>query len=98
MKTLESDPGGILLNGVLRIPLRPLAPDAIDYSIARDQAQTLLDRPLTFHGYDPVYDERFEWPVPRETIASWLTLRQGSTGQEMGVSPERSHQLSRSAQ
>ena len=88
LKALEADPGGILLNGVLRVPLRPLAPDPIDYSIAREQAQTLLDRPLAFHGYDPVYDERFEWPVPRDTLASWLTLRQGNTGQEVSVSLE----------
>jgi lipoprotein-anchoring transpeptidase ErfK/SrfK len=88
LKALESDPAGILHNGILRIPLRPLAPDLIDFSIARDQAQSLLDRPLTIHGYDPVYDQHFEWTVPRETLASWLILRSSEAGQEVGISTE----------
>ncbi len=89
LKTLEADPTGVMLNGTLRIPLRPLAPASIDYTAASQQAQALLDRPLTLQGYDPVSDDHFQWPVPRETIASWLALRQTGTGQEIGIAPQQ---------
>jgi LysM repeat protein len=89
LKTLEADPTGVMLNGTLRIPLRPLAPASIDYTTASQQAQALLDRPLTLQGYDPVSDDHFQWPVPRETVATWLTLRQTGTGQEIGIAPQQ---------
>jgi LysM repeat protein len=89
LKALQSEPAGILLSGSFHIPLKPLAPASIDFTAARDQAQALLDRPLTLYGYDPVYDQRYEWPVPRETLASWLVLRQDSDGQEVGVAADR---------
>ena len=89
LKTLEADPTGVMLNGTLRIPLRPLAPASIDYTAASQQAQALLDRPLTLQGYDPVSDDHFQWPVPRETVATWLALRQTGTGQEIGIAPQQ---------
>ena len=88
LKILKSDPDGTLISGVLRIPLKPLAPESIDYSTAREQAQALLDRPLTLHAYDPVSDDHFQWPVPKETVASWLALRPTATGQEIGIAPQ----------
>ena len=66
LQALQSDPGGVLLSGALRVPLRPLAPESIDYTLAQQQAQALLERPLTLHAYDPVADEHLEWSVPRE--------------------------------
>ena len=89
LKTLEADPAAVMLNGTLHIPLRPLAPASIDYTAASQQAQALLDRPLTLQGYDPVSDDHFQWPVPRETVASWLALRQTGTGQEIGIAPQQ---------
>jgi LysM repeat protein len=40
-------------------------------------------------AYDPVADEHLEWPVPRETLATWLALRPTSTGNEIGISHQR---------
>ncbi len=89
LQTLQGDPGGVLLSGALRVPLRPLAPELIDYTLAQQQAQALLERPLTLHAYDPVTDEHLDWSIPRETLAAWLALRPTSTGNEIGISHQR---------
>ncbi len=89
LQALRANPTGVLADGRLNIPLRPLAPETADLSAVLESAQQLLDRPTVLRGYDPVSDEHFEWPVPPDVLASWLIIRTEDETTTVGVATDR---------
>jgi lipoprotein-anchoring transpeptidase ErfK/SrfK len=85
MQTLQSDPGEVLLSGMLHIKLMPLPPATADASANLIEIQRILDTPFNLRAYDPITDEYFEWPVHRDALASWLTLQAGDHGTGIAI-------------
>ena len=85
MKPLVSDPIAVLESGQLKIVLKPVAPQITDVSESLVKAQHLLNTHISVRGYDPIYDEKFEWTVPRDVIGSWLTISPGDQGPIINV-------------
>ncbi|MCK4855616.1 MAG: L,D-transpeptidase family protein, partial [Bacteroidales bacterium] len=65
--------------------LKPVAPQITDISESLAKAQHLLNTPISVRGYDPIYDEKFEWAIPRDVIGSWLTISPGDQGPIINV-------------
>lgn len=86
MKTIQEDSARLLINGELYISLIPVAPIIDDVTGALAEAQQLLDTPITIKAYDPVSDDWFEWSVPHNDIAGWLTLESTEEGVNAGFS------------
>ncbi len=80
LAALRRDPAGVLRGGLLTVIPQPLLPTVTDVTPAIAQAQRLLDTPLAIQAYDPVADQDFNWPVPRDAIAAWLKVEAGEDG------------------
>jgi len=92
VQSIASDPLTALLSGQVRVQLMPVIPSVEDHEIqaVMAEAENLLSRPVTLQAYDPVYDERIELPVPRQALASWLTVETGGDGLTLiGLDEER---------
>jgi LysM repeat protein len=89
LEVLETSPGLVLTSGYLRLPLAPLIPPISDVDAALEQADRLLDTPLTLRGYDPIQEEHFLWDVPRSEIGSWLKFDSGDDGPIVGIDPDK---------
>lgn len=88
LKPLVDNPNAVLESGQLKIVLKPVLPQVTDVSDSLAKAQHLLDTPVIMHGYDPIYDEGFEWTVPRDVIGSWITISPGDQGPVINVNEE----------
>jgi lipoprotein-anchoring transpeptidase ErfK/SrfK len=66
--------GTVLRERVLDLVFYPVAPTVTDVSALVGEINARLATPLTVRAYDPVRDERFEWPVSAETWVNWLTF------------------------
>jgi lipoprotein-anchoring transpeptidase ErfK/SrfK len=86
---LQEDPQAILQSGVLQVIPQFIPAQVNDASPFLAEAQRLLDTPRILYAYDPISDEHFQWPIPREDLASWLDVE--STDQGLQVSLEKSH-------
>ncbi len=89
LQILEENPGIALVSGYLQVPLQPLIPQVADVSMAMEQAELLLNRPLVLRAYDPISDEYLSWNVPREAIGAWLKFEPGASGPQIGIDQTR---------
>lgn len=89
LKPLLEDPNAVLESGQLKIILKPVIPQVTDVSDSLIKAQHLLNTPVVVRGYDPIYDEKFEWTVPRDLIGSWITISPGDQGPVINVNEDQ---------
>jgi LysM repeat protein len=85
LNILEQDPGNTLKSGILRVALKPVAPEITDATGVLQEARKLLDQSAVIQVYDPVSDEQKSYPIPRETLASWLRVNEGELGPDIGI-------------
>lgn len=85
LKPLIDNPIAVLESGQLNIILKPVLPQVTDVSDSLTKAQHLLNTPVIMRGYDPIYDEKFEWIVPRDVVGSWITISPGDQGPVINV-------------
>ncbi len=85
LAALSADPYSVLFQGYLVLPMQPVAPKINDVSAIMADAERLLDASSKIYAYDPVADERYEWAVPRETLAGWLSVQDGENGPQLGL-------------
>lgn len=74
LASLQQNPGQILQNGQLTLVVRAIPPAIADVSAAAEKASQLLATTITVRAYDPVRDERFDWPLAPELWGEWLSL------------------------
>jgi lipoprotein-anchoring transpeptidase ErfK/SrfK len=89
LASLAADPYGALFRGYLVLPMQPVAPRITDVSAVLAEAEGLLGAPPPIRAYDPVTDEHFDWPLSRETLASWMVIDEGADGPQIGLDAER---------
>lgn len=89
LKPLLEDSNAVLESGQLKIILKPVLPQVTDVSDSLIKAQHLLDTLVVVRGYDPIYDEKFEWTVPRDVIGSWITISPGDQGPVINVNEDQ---------
>jgi lipoprotein-anchoring transpeptidase ErfK/SrfK len=87
LAALQADPGRVLSEGRLALAVRPVPAAVQDVSAAVDEANRLLATTVTLEAYDPVRDERFNWPVEPRVWSEWLTLSVDPTGATPGETP-----------
>jgi LysM repeat protein len=80
LRLLEADPGKTLKAGFFTVVPKPVTPEITDVTPVMQQAKQLLDRPAVVQVYDPINDEQKSYPIPRETLASWLRVNEGEQG------------------
>lgn len=80
IELMGADPAGIITTGVFQVKLKPVLPRITDISTALAEGQKLLDTPIEMNAYDPVNDEVVHWSVPRETVATWLSVENTEAG------------------
>jgi len=68
------------------MPVLPRITDATPYLQA---ARQVLENPPVLRAYDPIRDQRLEWPLTRQQFAPWLTVEPGENGPQIGYNPER---------
>lgn len=91
---LAADPHEVMTGGYLTLTMKPVEPRITDVSAAMQTARAMLESQLVIRAYDPLTEERFEWQVDRETVATWLQFEstaQGdapSKGLDVGVDRE----------
>jgi len=78
--SLQEDPGQVLSSKILQVVPEFIPPEITDATPALAEASRLLDTPTRLTAYDPVTDEHFQWPVPRERMADWLEVITSSDG------------------
>jgi len=86
---LESDPHLILKRNLLQVLPQPLLPEVLDATPALEEAQKFINTPLTISGYDPIVNETLTWPVPRETLITWLAVASGEQGPHVSLIPSQ---------
>ncbi len=89
LQKLIEDPQGVMANGYLTLVLKPVPPRINDVSAVLSEAQRLLDTRVVIKAYDPIADERFEWQVERETVATWLRIESSAQGAELGIDQDQ---------
>jgi lipoprotein-anchoring transpeptidase ErfK/SrfK len=87
LASLKSNLDQVLSQKKLQVIPQPVLPRVTEATPALVEAQRLLDTPLTIHAYDPVTDEDLSWPLPRETLAGWLTVTAGEAGPRVALDP-----------
>ncbi|OGO33717.1 MAG: hypothetical protein A2Z16_00455 [Chloroflexi bacterium RBG_16_54_18] len=80
LEALNQDPGKVLSTKILQVVPEFVPPEITDATPALAEARRLLDTPTRLTAYDPVSDEQFEWPVPRERLADWLEVTTSEEG------------------
>jgi len=80
LQTLKKDPGQVLSSKILQVVPEFIPPEITDAAPALAEASRLLDTPTRLTAYDPVTDEHFQWPVPREKLADWLEVTTSTDG------------------
>ena len=77
LETLKADPHAVLMSETLTAVPQLVTPQVTDITPALAEAQRLMDTQLTIEAYDPIYDEKKSFPVPRELVVSWLAVAPG---------------------
>ncbi|MCZ7546708.1 MAG: peptidoglycan binding domain-containing protein [Anaerolineae bacterium] len=72
LSNLVTDPTAALAEGELNLSMVDTYPQITDVSEPLAAAQQLLGRSLTLTVYDAISDEKFDWTVASETLASWF--------------------------
>lgn len=85
LSTLAADPYAVLLQGYLVLPVLPVEARITDVSPVLAEAEQLLASPPPIRAYDPITDERMDWPVFRDILAGWLSIQEGEAGPEIGL-------------
>jgi lipoprotein-anchoring transpeptidase ErfK/SrfK len=83
LQRIAADPGGILTGGRLTLVIQPVAPQVSDLTPALARLRGALDQPLNLQAYDPITDETIAIDVPREILASWVTV--SPVGSEIAI-------------
>ena len=79
LNQLQTNPRQVLASGALRVVPKPVLPAVTDVTPALDAARRLLDQPVSINVYDPLTDEKFSYPVPRDVLAGWLEVVPGDS-------------------
>ncbi|MDI6695851.1 MAG: peptidoglycan binding domain-containing protein [Anaerolineales bacterium] len=77
---LSTNPSAVMQKGTLVVVPQPVLPQVSDVSSVLAEAQRLLDTSLTIAAYDPIRNETFNWPIPRQIVGEWLTIISGDNG------------------
>jgi len=85
IRSLMTDPTNVMINGQLRLILKPILPEVDDVSSVLAEAQKLLETEISLLVYDPVTDETIKLPIPREELGAWLTGAVGDSGLQIGI-------------
>lgn len=72
LQALAEQPALVLRSGYLQLITKPVPSPVTELQQQLTQIQSMLDRPLLVHAYDPISDDTLEWSVPRELLSSWL--------------------------
>ncbi len=72
LSSLVTDPSAALAGGELALVMADTYPQITDVSEALAMAQQLVGRPLNLVAFDPISDEKLDWTVEPQTLASWL--------------------------
>ena len=89
LSTLVTDPSRVLADGRLQVKLMPVLPRITDATPYLQAARQVLENPPVLRAYDPIRDQRLEWPLARQQFAPWLTVEPGENGPQIGYNPER---------
>jgi LysM repeat protein len=89
MNNLVDNPAAVLASSVLRLELKPVPPAIGDVATVLDEAEKLLNVPLTIAAYDPITDETVKIPVSREVLASWFTVGTEGSDNNFKVDPSQ---------
>lgn len=71
---LKRDPAGIMQSSFYQIKVVPVSPQVSDLTPILAQAEDFLNHPAGFHAYDAIKNEYLDFPIPKETLVSWLSL------------------------
>ena len=80
LELMDVDPTAVLVSGMLQVKLMPVLPRITELSPALEDGKRLINTPIEIHAYDPIKDETITWTVPRETVATWLTVETTDSG------------------
>ena len=89
LAALEQNPLAVVVGGRLEVRLMPVPPRITDVSAAMAEAQRLLASPVSIQAYDPITDERLNWPVSQQAIAEWLKVEPGEAGPQVILDPQK---------
>lgn len=75
---LQTNPSGVLADGVLELVMQTTTPSVTDASGLVAAAEALLVNPLTVRAFDPVTGDIVPWQAAPETWARWLIANSDS--------------------
>ena len=80
LSSILEDPKKVINERELLLQLKPLIPQVNDVSQVMSVAQKYLDTQIILRTYDPVLDEYLDLTIPKESIASWMSITAGEDG------------------
>jgi len=89
LKEINSNLLDIIHNKNFQVKLMPVLPRVTDVSDAIIQGQEFLSKPFDIKAYDPITNEEFNWIVPKETIATWITIGTSELGPTIRLNPPK---------
>ncbi len=74
LQKIAAQPEQTLAGGSVPLVTQTVAPRVTDLAPVISSLRAALDRPLNLSAYDPITNETINWSVPRETLASWISV------------------------
>ena len=74
------NPRKVINEKQILLQLKPLIPQVNDVSQVMSVAQKYLDTEIILKTYDPILDEYLDLTIPKESIASWMSITAGEDG------------------
>ncbi len=74
LKRLAGEPEEVFFSGYLPLATQVVAPRVSNAAPLLAKVQSALDQSLKIRAYDPITDEMLDIAIPREVLATWLTV------------------------
>jgi LysM repeat protein len=71
---IQADPGAVLAQGYLQLPMLAIPPTVADLSSEVQRIAMHYERPLQLRAWDAITDELIIWNLPQELVAGWVRL------------------------
>lgn len=89
LQRIAANPGEIIASGRLTLVIQPVAPQVNDLTPALERLRSALDQPFNLQAYDPITDEMIAIDIPREILASWVTVAPEGSEIAIGLDEQR---------
>lgn len=89
LAALDANAAQVMADGYFQLNIMPVAPKVNDVSGVMEEAQKFLEKSIQVKAYDPIFNESFNWTVPKETLGTWIKAEAGEQGPTVGINPDQ---------